>query len=137
MRRSKRRLRDTFRPEFLNRIDEIIIFSPLSPEQMLDIVDLQMDEIRGRLAENGLLVELTDNARSWLAEEGYDPMFGARPLRRALQKHIESPLSIKLLRGEFAEGDTVVVDLDEVEGEVIFRRPDKSAPVEVTEEVSA
>jgi ATP-dependent Clp protease ATP-binding subunit ClpC len=130
-------LRDTFRPEFLNRIDEIIIFSPLSPEQMLDIVDLQMNEIRGRLAENGLLVELTDTARSWLAKEGYDPMFGARPLRRALQKHIESPLSIKLLRGEFAEGDTVVVDLNEVEDEVIFRRPDKSAPVELTEEVSA
>jgi ATP-dependent Clp protease ATP-binding subunit ClpC len=130
-------LRETFRPEFLNRIDEIIIFSPLSPEQMLDIVDLQMDEIRGRLAENGLMVELTDAARSWLAEEGYDPMFGARPLRRALQKHIESPLSIKLLRGEFAEGDTVLVDLDEVEREVVFRRPDKSAPVELTEEVSA
>ncbi len=104
---------------------------------MLDIVDLQMSDIRERMAENGLKVELTPAARAWLAEEGYDPVFGARPLRRALQKHIESPLSIKLLRGEFSDGDTVVVDLDELEGEVIFRRPDKSAPVEVPEEVSA
>jgi ATP-dependent Clp protease ATP-binding subunit ClpC len=130
-------LRETFRPEFLNRIDEIIIFSPLSMEQMLEIVDLQMNDIRERMAENGLKVELTAAARAWLAEEGYDPVFGARPLRRALQKHLESPLSIKLLRGEFSEGDVVVVDLDELEGEVIFRRPDKSAPVEVPEEVSA
>jgi ATP-dependent Clp protease ATP-binding subunit ClpC len=132
----EKELKDTFRPEFLNRIDEIIIFSPLSPEQMLRIVDLQMEQIRERLAEHGLTVELTDAAREWLAREGYDPAFGARPLRRALQRHVESALSVKILQGEFEESDTVIVDFDEGEG-VIFRRPDKGAEVHIEEEVSA
>ncbi len=132
----EKELKDTFRPEFLNRIDEIIIFSPLSPEQMLRIVDLQMKQIRERLAEHGLTVELTDAAREWLAREGYDPSFGARPLRRALQRHIESALSVKILQGEFEEGDTVIVDFDEDEG-VVFRRPDEGAEVRIEEEVSA
>jgi ATP-dependent Clp protease ATP-binding subunit ClpC len=132
----EKELKDTFRPEFLNRIDEIIIFSPLSPEQMVRIVDLQMKQIRERLAEHGLTVELTDAAREWLAREGYDPAFGARPLRRALQKHVESALSVKILQGEFEEGDAVIVDFDESEG-VIFRRPDEGAEVIIEEEVSA
>ncbi|MRR32600.1 AAA family ATPase, partial [bacterium] len=90
-------LKGTFRPEFLNRIDEIIMFSPLSLEQVELIVDLQMKEIQNRLKEHGLNVELTPAAREWLAKSGYDSSFGARPLRRALQKHVESPLSIRLL----------------------------------------
>ncbi|MBN1536774.1 MAG: AAA family ATPase, partial [Anaerolineales bacterium] len=106
-------LKETFRPEFLNRIDEVIIFSPLSLEQMYEIVDLQMDEIRQRLAEHGLKVELSAKARKWLANEGYDPSFGARPLKRTLQKFVESPLSVKLLSVDFTEGDRVLVDLDE------------------------
>ena len=114
----------------------ITIFSPLSPEQMLLIVDLQMKQIRERLAEHGLTVDLTEAAREWLAREGYDPSFGARPLRRALQKHVESTLSVKILQGEFEEGDTVIVDFDEGEG-VIFRRPDEGAAVRIEEEVSA
>jgi ATP-dependent Clp protease ATP-binding subunit ClpC len=130
-------LRDTFRPEFLNRIDEIIIFSPLSVEQMMEIVDLQMAEIQERLSEHGLTVQLTEAARDWLAKEGYDPSFGARPLRRALQKHIESPLSIKMLKGEFSEGDTVIVNLDEEQASVVFERPDANQAIEVTEEVTA
>jgi ATP-dependent Clp protease ATP-binding subunit ClpC len=129
-------LKDTFRPEFLNRIDEIIIFSPLSTDQMVLIVDLQMEQIRERLAEHGLAVELTEGARDWLAQEGYDPSFGARPLRRALQRHVESPLSVKILQGEFDDGDTVVVDFSADEG-VIFYRPDKDASVQIEEEVSA
>jgi ATP-dependent Clp protease ATP-binding subunit ClpC len=129
-------LKDTFRPEFLNRIDEIIIFSTLSMEQMEQIVDLQMDKVSERLAEHGLIVELSPAARSWLAEEGYDPAFGARPLQRALQKYIESPLSVKILRGEFTEGDTVIVDFLPDEG-VVFRPPEDSTPVEIEEEVSA
>jgi len=129
-------LRDTFRPEFLNRIDEIIIFSPLSTDQMEQIVDLQMEQIRERLAEHGIEVELTETARKWLAQEGYDPTFGARPLRRAMQKHIESTLSVKILKGEFEDGDTVVVDFDEDEG-VVFHRPDKGAAIRIEEEVSA
>jgi ATP-dependent Clp protease ATP-binding subunit ClpC len=129
-------LKDTFRPEFLNRIDEIIIFSTLTMEQMEQIVDLQMDKVSERLAEHGLIVELSPAARSWLAEEGYDPAFGARPLQRALQKYIESPLSITILQGEFSEGDTVIVDFLPDEG-VIFRPPEDSTPVEIEEEVSA
>ncbi len=113
-------LKTTFRPEFLNRIDEIIIFCRLTVEHMKDIVDLQMAQIRERLAEHGLGVELTDDARTWLASEGYVPEFGARPLARALQKHIESPLSVKLLKGELSEGDSVTVDYDEKKG-VIFK----------------
>jgi ATP-dependent Clp protease ATP-binding subunit ClpC len=130
-------LRDTFRPEFLNRIDEIIIFSPLSMEQMQQIVDLQMMEIQHRLSEHGLKVKLTETARNWLAEEGYDPAFGARPLRRALQKHVESPLSIKLLKGEYQEGDTVIVDFNETDDRIEFLRPNASEPIEVEQEVPA
>ena len=103
-------LRRTFRPEFLNRIDEIVVFHNLSREHVKQIVDLQMKEIAERLGEHGMAIELTDAAREWLSNEGYDPQFGARPLRRVLQKHVESPLSIRLLRGEFHAEDTVVVD---------------------------
>jgi ATP-dependent Clp protease ATP-binding subunit ClpC len=106
----EKELRRTFRPEFINRVDEIIIFRDLTVEDVERIVDLQMGEICDRLAEQGLAVELTDEARQWLAREGFDPQFGARPLRRALQRHIESPLSVRLLRGDFARGDLVRVD---------------------------
>jgi ATP-dependent Clp protease ATP-binding subunit ClpC len=114
-------LKSTFRPEFLNRIDEVIMFSPLTLDQMRYIVDIQMKEIQGRLAENGLHVVLTEAAREWLANAGYDPNFGARPLRRALQKHVESPLSIRLLSGDFKTGETVWVDVDEKGDNLIFR----------------
>jgi ATP-dependent Clp protease ATP-binding subunit ClpC len=115
-------LKSTFRPEFLNRIDEIIMFSPLTTEQMVQIVDLQMKEVRARLEEHGLKVELTDEARKWLANVGYDPSFGARPLKRALQKYVESPLSVSLLSGQFAEGDTVLVDLDKETEKINFKK---------------
>jgi ATP-dependent Clp protease ATP-binding subunit ClpC len=114
-------LKSTFRPEFINRVDEIIIFNDLTIEDVERIVDLQMGEITERLAEQGLEVELMDAARSWLAREGFDPQFGARPLRRALQRHVESPLSVKLLRGDFERGDLVVVDAGE-SGLVFERR---------------
>jgi ATP-dependent Clp protease ATP-binding subunit ClpC len=123
-------LKDTFRPEFLNRIDEIITFSSLSREQMQEIVDLQMEEIQERLCEHDLSVELTPAAREWLASEGYDPAFGARPLRRALQKHVESPLSISLLSGEFKSGDTVIVDVDEETKQLAFRPLGEPIPAE-------
>jgi ATP-dependent Clp protease ATP-binding subunit ClpC len=114
-------LKSTFRPEFLNRIDEIITFSPLSLEQMTDIVDLQMKEVQERLSDQGLTVVLTPEARDWLASEGYDPDFGARPLRRALQKYVESPLSISLLGGEFSSGDTILADVDEENHKLKFQ----------------
>jgi ATP-dependent Clp protease ATP-binding subunit ClpC len=132
-------LKKTFRPEFLNRLDEIIIFSDLTIEDVESIVDLQMSEISQRLAERGLEVQLTDASRNWLAREGYDPQFGARPLRRALQRHVESPLSVQLLRGEFEGGDLVIVDGGE-EGLVFDRKPGKgSVPtaLEMPSETSA
>jgi ATP-dependent Clp protease ATP-binding subunit ClpC len=114
-------LKGTFRPEFLNRIDEIIMFSPLTVEQMEKIVDLQMKEIQERLSEFGVKVELTAAARKWLAKTGYDPAFGARPLRRALQKYVESPLSIELLGGAIPSGSAVVVDAKDDSGGVQFK----------------
>jgi len=113
-------LKSTFRPEFLNRIDEIIMFAPLSLDEMRLIVDLQMKEVSSRLEEHGLHVQLSPAAREWLAQAGYDPAFGARPLRRALQKHVESPLSVSLLGGQFASGDTVLVDLDLERNALVF-----------------
>jgi ATP-dependent Clp protease ATP-binding subunit ClpC len=130
-------LKDTFRPEFLNRIDEIIVFSPLTLDQMELIVDLQLKEVRERLSEHDLSVELTDTARKWLAREGYDPAFGARPLRRALQRHVESPLSVKMLQGDFKPGDTVIVDIAPDEKSVVFRRPEDKPHVKVEAEVPA
>jgi len=113
-------LKGAFRPEFLNRIDEIIMFSPLSLEEMEQIVDLQMKEVQERLIEHDINVELTEAARSWLANEGYDPAFGARPLRRAIQKYVESPLSVELLGGKFKDGATVQVDVDKKENKLAF-----------------
>ncbi|HLA97013.1 MAG TPA: AAA family ATPase [Anaerolineales bacterium] len=121
-------LKSTFRPEFLNRIDEIITFSALSREQMLEIVDLQMQEVQERLSEHGLTVQLTPAARSWLADVGYDPSFGARPLKRALQKHVESPLSMSLLSGEFAAGNIIVVDVDESKEALMFQPLSEGIP---------
>ena len=101
----------TFRPEFLNRLDETIVFHELTERQLRSIVDLMVRDLQKRLAERKLDIELTEKAKSWLAREGYDPVFGARPLRRVIERCVENPLSTKLLRGEFKEGDTVKVEL--------------------------
>jgi ATP-dependent Clp protease ATP-binding subunit ClpC len=103
-------VKKTFRPEFLNRLDEIIVFHELTEEQLRQVVDLLAKDLQKRLSERKLGVEITEKAKSWLAKEGYDPVYGARPLRRALEKYVENPLSIKVLGGEFKEGDTIVVD---------------------------
>jgi ATP-dependent Clp protease ATP-binding subunit ClpC len=129
----ERALKATFRPEFLNRVDEIITFKPLSIADVERIVDLQMKEIQSRLSEYGLTVQLTEPARAWLAREGFDPAFGARPLRRALQKHVESPLSVQMLRGEFKSGDIVTVDWQEGHG-LLFRR-EEPTPVSLSSSV--
>lgn len=119
-------LKRTFRPEFLNRIDEIIVFHALTREQVRQIIDLQMRDIQSRLQEQNITVELSPAAKDWIAEKGYDPQYGARPLRRTLQRHVESPLSVKLLRGEIAAGEHVVVDL---EGDnIVFRRQPAEQP---------
>ena len=109
-------LKQTFRPEFLNRVDEIIPFHVLTDDQILQIVDLQVKEIAARLEEQGLSIELTDAARRALAAKGYNPEYGARPLRRTLQRAIESPLSKRLLQGEFGTGDLIIIDA-EIEGD--------------------
>jgi ATP-dependent Clp protease ATP-binding subunit ClpC len=121
-------LKRTFRPEFINRIDEIIVFESLTPEHMLQIVDLQMREIQERLLEQGLTVSLSSAARTWLANEGYEEQFGARPLRRALQRHVESPLSVQLLKGDLVSGDHVLID--ESDGKLVFqKREDQLDPL--------
>jgi ATP-dependent Clp protease ATP-binding subunit ClpA len=104
-------LKQTFRPEFINRIDEIIIFEPLTEEQIREIVDLMMKEVQARIEDRKITVVLTEEAKSWLAGEGFDPNFGARPLKRTIQREVETPLSRKILLGEFEEGDKVKVDL--------------------------
>jgi ATP-dependent Clp protease ATP-binding subunit ClpC len=96
------------------------MFSPLTLEQMEEIVILQMKEVQDRLNEYNITVELSDAARRWLAKEGYDPAFGARPLRRAIQKYVESPLSVELLSGKFKDGATVQVDVDEEANKIVF-----------------
>src|SRR5881409_3555803 len=118
--RSADQLRDVFRPEFLNRIDEVVEFKPLTREQLAEIVDLQLARLRARLAERGLSLELTDAAKEAIAEEGWDPTYGARPLKRALQRMVENALALRLLEGEFTEGDTVVVDARD--GELAFEK---------------
>ena len=103
-------LRAHFRPEFINRVDEIIIFHPLSREQMKTIIDIQVKGLLRRLEERKVFVSLTDTAKEWLVREGYDPAYGARPLKRAIQRHILDPLAMRVLEGEFREGDHVRVD---------------------------
>jgi ATP-dependent Clp protease ATP-binding subunit ClpC len=124
-------LRRTFRPEFLNRIDEIIIFHTLSLEHMQEIVDLQMKEICERVEERGVSLELTAEAREWLAEEGYDPAFGARPLRRTLQRYVESPMSKAILRGEFKAGEHVLAGVGQTEGDERGLTFEKQEPIPV------
>jgi ATP-dependent Clp protease ATP-binding subunit ClpB len=103
-------LRAHLRPEFINRVDEIIVFQPLTREQMKSIIDIQVRQILKRLDERKIFVDLTEAAKAWLVREGYDPAYGARPLKRAIQRHILDPLALRVLDGEFREGDHVQVD---------------------------
>jgi ATP-dependent Clp protease ATP-binding subunit ClpB len=106
-------LRAGFRPEFLNRIDEVVLFKPLHRDEIVKIVDLLIEKLRGRLADRHITLELSDNARAWFAENGYDPVYGARPLRRFLQRELETRLARLLLTDGVAEGGRVLVDLSD------------------------
>jgi ATP-dependent Clp protease ATP-binding subunit ClpB len=119
-------LKAHFRPEFLNRVDEVIVFHPLGREHIARIVDIQLQRLAGRLAGRNLKIEWTDQARALLAEEGYDPAFGARPLKRIIQQRIENPLASKILSGDYGEGDGIKIGADPARRDFIF---DKARPV--------
>jgi ATP-dependent Clp protease ATP-binding subunit ClpB len=127
--RSLEQMREVFRPEFLNRIDEIVEFKPLTKDQLGEIVELQLERLRVRLAERGIELELTDEAKHVLAEAGWDPTYGARPLKRAIQRMIENPLALRLLEGDFGEGDVVRVDAKD--GQLFFERAPAREPAVV------
>jgi ATP-dependent Clp protease ATP-binding subunit ClpB len=109
-----------FKPEFLNRVDDIIVFRPLGKEQLVRIIDLRLEDVRRLLADRKISLELTDAAKDLLFTQGYDPNFGARPLKRAIQKLIQDPLALKILDGEILHGDHVIVDADQKAGKMKF-----------------
>src|ERR1017187_6302948 len=110
-----------FKPEFLNRVDDIVIFRPLGKEQLVKIIELRLEDVRRQLAERKISLELTDAAKELLFNEGYDPNFGARPLKRAIQKLIQDSLALKILDGAVLHGDHVVVDADKKTGKMTFK----------------
>jgi ATP-dependent Clp protease ATP-binding subunit ClpB len=112
-------LRATFKPEFLNRLDEIVFFNPLGQEEIKKIVDIQMSLLNKRLAESKITIELTDRARDLLAGTGFDPVYGARPLKRTIQHLIQDPLAVKILEGSVKEGDRIAADVEN--GTIVFR----------------
>jgi ATP-dependent Clp protease ATP-binding subunit ClpB len=113
-------LRQHFRPEFLNRVDEVIVFHALTEDELEQIVDIQLDRVRRRLADRRIQLELSAASKRHLVKTGYDPVYGARPLKRAIQKEIETPLGRKILAGEIRDGQHVKVDYDEKRGELTF-----------------
>jgi ATP-dependent Clp protease ATP-binding subunit ClpB len=119
-------LKSYFRPEFLNRIDETIVFHPLSKEQLTRIVDVQLEHLRKRLASRNIKLDVTAEAERLLADEGYDPTYGARPLKRVIQQRLENPIASRILRGEFGDGDVIHVDADAAKRDFAFS---KGAPV--------
>jgi ATP-dependent Clp protease ATP-binding subunit ClpB len=127
--RSAEQMREHFRPEFLNRIDEIVVFEPLTRDQLGEIVELQLARLRARLADRGIALELTDEAKEHVADAGWDPTYGARPLKRSIQRLVENPLALRLLEGDFGDGDTVRVDVHD--GELAFERAPAAEPAAV------
>ena len=117
-------LRSTFKPEFLNRIDDIIIFNSLGRSEISRIVDLQLMRLQKLLADRKVSLELTAGARELLFREGYDPSYGARPLRRALQQLVQDKLAMKMLDGEILPGDQIIADADPDRGELVFEKAD-------------
>jgi ATP-dependent Clp protease ATP-binding subunit ClpB len=119
-------VRSHFRPELLNRIDEVVIFRPLGKGEIKQIVEIQLRSLRTRLAERNITLELTEAAKEHVAREGFDPVYGARPLRRAIQKEIVQPLAVRLLAGDFHDGDHIRVDAHD--GELVFERMSAAVP---------
>jgi ATP-dependent Clp protease ATP-binding subunit ClpB len=118
-------LRNVFRPEFINRLDEIVVYRRLGRDELRNIVDIQLEQLRRRLARRELNLEIGDDAKDFLAEVGWDPQFGARPLKRAIQRHLEDALARRVLEGQFLPGDTVIVSRGQgVDLAVTSRRPE-------------
>ena len=109
-----------FRPEFLNRVDDIIVFAPLGKEQLVKIIELRLEDVRRLLADRKISIELSDAAKDMLFTQGYDANFGARPLKRAIQKLVQDPLALKILDGEILHGDHVIIDADKKTGKMKF-----------------
>lgn len=106
-------VRQSFKPEFLNRLDDVVMFEPLNLDELTEIVDLQVDSLRKRLADRRIELDVTDAAKTWLAEHGFDPVYGARPLRRLVQKQIGDKLALAILGGEVRDGQSVTIDTDD------------------------
>ncbi|MGB9620313.1 MAG: AAA family ATPase, partial [Armatimonadota bacterium] len=122
-------MKRTFRPEFLNRVDEVIVFHQLTMDEILQIVDLMLDRVRQQMSHQGMDLEVTQEVRELLAHEGFDPQFGARPLRRAVQRLIEDPLAEEILLGRFTAGDTIRVEVED--GKIFFSKSADIPPVPV------
>jgi ATP-dependent Clp protease ATP-binding subunit ClpC len=122
-------MKKVFRPEFLNRVDEVMVFHSLTANQILQIVDLMLNRVGVQLKSQGMVLEASDDVKEVLAKEGFDPAFGARPLRRAVQRVIEDPLSEEILLGRFTDGDTIQAELED--GKVIFKKAEKIEPAAV------
>jgi ATP-dependent Clp protease ATP-binding subunit ClpB len=121
-----------FRPEFLNRVDDIIVFRPLGKDQLVKIIELRLEDLRRLLADRKISIELTDGAKQLMFTEGFDPNFGARPLKRAIQKLVQDPLAMKILDGEILHGDHVIADADKKTGKMEFtvsKRVGEKTPV--------
>jgi ATP-dependent Clp protease ATP-binding subunit ClpB len=125
-------LRDAFKPEFLNRVDEIIIFNSLGREEIKWIVEIQLKRLRQNLASRKMALEIADRAKALLANKGYDPVYGARPLKRTIQRLIQDPLAVKILEGEFKEGDRIKID--SAGDEMVFRHDGSVRETESWEE---
>jgi ATP-dependent Clp protease ATP-binding subunit ClpB len=124
-------LKTQFRPEFLNRVDEMIVFHPLRKEQLVLIVDVQLENLRKRLVQRGLKLVLTDEAKKLLADEGYDPTLGARPLKRVIQQRLENPLAQSILAGDYKEGDTIRIDVDKAKNDFTFAKGRETVEAEL------
>jgi ATP-dependent Clp protease ATP-binding subunit ClpB len=122
-------LREHFRPEFLNRVDEIVLFKPLTREELEQIVDIQFDSVRRRLVDRRLELEITEGAKHHIASEGYDPVYGARPLRRFIQREVETRIGRALIAGDIVDGSTIVVDVDGDELVISWRAAGRPEPV--------
>ena len=125
---AEKALKRTFSPEFLNRIDDVIIFNSLEQEHIYQIIDILMKGVMKRLTGLGFGLELSDAAKKFIAEKGYDPKFGARPLHRAIQKYLEDPLAEEILNQDVKEGEVLIADLQEADQKIVFTKKQEPAP---------